>query len=64
MPGSMDGLRLAQAIRNRWPPIDLILTSGVIRLRDTDIPERSVFLLKPYQPEALTGALSGFVAAH
>jgi DNA-binding LytR/AlgR family response regulator len=27
MPGSMDGSRLAKAIRNRWPPIDLITTS-------------------------------------
>src|ERR1700761_5755520 len=25
MPGSMDGLRLIQLIRNRWPPIRLIL---------------------------------------
>ena len=28
MPGSMDGLKLARAIRDRWPPIELILTSG------------------------------------
>jgi CheY-like chemotaxis protein len=28
MPGSMDGLKLARAIRDRWPPIGLILTSG------------------------------------
>jgi CheY-like chemotaxis protein len=28
MPGSMDGIRLARAIRNRWPPIELVLTSG------------------------------------
>ena len=25
MPGSMDGLRLAHAIRNRWPPVELIV---------------------------------------
>ena len=25
MPGSMDGLKLARAIRDRWPPIELIL---------------------------------------
>jgi CheY-like chemotaxis protein len=28
MPGSMDGLRLARAIRDRWPPVELVLTSG------------------------------------
>ena len=24
MPGSMDGLRLAHAIRHRWPPVELV----------------------------------------
>jgi CheY-like chemotaxis protein len=26
MPGSMDGLKLAHAVRNRWPPIKIIVT--------------------------------------
>ena len=30
MPGSMDGLKLSHAIRKRWPPIELILTSGLV----------------------------------
>ena len=33
MPGSMDWVKLAQAIRGRWPPIELILTSGHCRIR-------------------------------
>ena len=29
MPGSMDvGIKLAQAVRSRWPPIKIIATSG------------------------------------
>jgi two-component system, response regulator PdtaR len=28
MPGSMDGLRLARVVRDRWPPVALIITSG------------------------------------
>ena len=28
MPGSMDGLKLARAIRGRWPPIKIVATSG------------------------------------
>src|SRR6202041_48101 len=28
MPGSMDGIKLAQAVRGRWPPIRIIVTSG------------------------------------
>lgn len=35
MPGSMDGLQLAHAIRDRWPPIELILTSGHFHLSIT-----------------------------
>jgi len=64
MPGSMDGLKLARAIRNRWPPIELILTSALPRLRALDLPERGVFLTKPYLPEALMEALHRFDVAH
>eukprot|EP01035_Chromulina_nebulosa_P042709 gene42709-57821_t len=27
MPGSMDGLKLAMAVRDRWPPVKIIVTS-------------------------------------
>jgi len=53
MPGSMDGLRLAHAIRNRWPPVELVLTSGRLRVRNEDMPERGLFLGKPYDPTEL-----------
>ena len=53
MPGSMDGLRLAHAIRSRWPPIELVLTSGLMRVRNEDMPERGLFLRKPYEPGEL-----------
>ena len=29
MPGSMDGLRLAHAVRGRWPPVELLVTSAL-----------------------------------
>ena len=48
MPGSMDGLRLATAVRDRWPPIKIITASGRIRIRDEDLPSGSRFLPKPY----------------
>ncbi|WP_352618747.1 response regulator [Mesorhizobium australicum] len=28
MPGSMDGLKLSAAVRDRWPPIKIVATSG------------------------------------
>jgi CheY-like chemotaxis protein len=48
MPGSMDGLRLAAAVRGRWPPIKIVATSGHYALRDGELPEGSVFMQKPY----------------
>src|SRR3982750_1281587 len=43
MPGSMDGLKLAAAVRDRWPPIELILTSGKYNPDDDCIPDRGPF---------------------
>ena len=28
MPGSMDGLKLARYVRDRWPPVKIMVTSG------------------------------------
>ena len=50
MPGSMDGLKLAVAIRDRWPPIKLIATSGRVALGRDDLPDGGRFLRKPYSP--------------
>ena len=36
MPGSMDELKLARAIRDRWPPIELILTLGHFDVAEGD----------------------------
>ena len=44
MPGSMDGLKLSHAIRKRWPPIELILTSGHFDISDDELPERGRFV--------------------
>jgi len=57
MPGSMDGLKLARAIRGRWPPIKIIATSGRTSLGQTDLPDGGRFLSKPYSPLEVTGVL-------
>jgi CheY-like chemotaxis protein len=57
MPGSMDGLKLARAVRGRWPPIKIVATSGHIHVRETDLPEGGRFLPKPYSPDEVTGML-------
>jgi CheY-like chemotaxis protein len=62
MPGSMDGMKLARAIRGRWPPIGLILTSGRSTIRDDDIPERGRFFAKPYRPADIIETLQQLAA--
>jgi two-component system, response regulator PdtaR len=61
MPGSMDGLKLAHAIRRRWPPIELILTSGDLRVEDDELPERGHFIPKPYRDEEVKDVLRTIV---
>jgi CheY-like chemotaxis protein len=61
IPGSMDGLKLAHAVRGRWPPIKIIATSGRVNLRTDDLPEGGRFLPKPYGPEEIVGTLRELV---
>ena len=57
MPGSMDGLKLARAVRGRWPPIKIVATSGHAHVRESDLPEGGRFLAKPYSPVQVTDVL-------
>ncbi|CAN7411702.1 response regulator [Neorhizobium sp. LjRoot104] len=57
MPGSMNGMKLAAAVRDRWPPIEIIIVSGQVRLSEGDLPERSVFFSKPYDWQKVTATL-------
>ena len=49
MPGSMDGLKLAAAVRDRWPPDHH--HDGTPET--TDMPSESGFIRKPYDPDAM-----------
>jgi len=51
MPVSMDGVRLAHHVRDRWPPIKIIATSGRPGARLGDLPSGSLFFAKPYSPD-------------
>jgi CheY-like chemotaxis protein len=58
MPGSMNGVALAGCIRDRWPPIEIIVTSGRLVADGLNLPTRSVFIPKPYLAQALKEQLS------
>lgn len=57
MPGSMDGLKLARAVFDRWPPIRIIVVSGHRRVEITDIPDGGVFFSKPFSQPALLSSM-------
>ena len=62
MPGGFEGMRLAAMIRDRWPPIELILTSsGSVAPHVDDVPARAVVISKPYRKELLIKTMQRFL---
>ena len=62
MPGGLDGVELAALVRGRWPPIDLILTSGYSSPKDRELPAGSLFFSKPYNEKDVLSAMGKFAA--
>jgi CheY-like chemotaxis protein len=58
MPGSMDGIRLAHYIRDRWPPVKLIVASGKTIVEEGHLPAGARFFAKPYDDGALVEAMT------
>ncbi len=61
MPGSMDGLKLAHAVHERWPSIKIILVSGQLKLTDDDKPVDSRFFRKPLDVKQMTAELQDMI---
>jgi CheY-like chemotaxis protein len=61
MPGSMDGLKLAHAVRKRWPPIKIILVSGQLKLADIDLPADSRFFGKPLEAKVIIAQMRSMI---
>jgi CheY-like chemotaxis protein len=61
MPGSMDGLKLAHTVRDRWPPIEILVVSGRLPPGSSDLPSNGIFLGKPYCGEAVIAGLHSLV---
>lgn len=61
MPGSMDGIRLAACIRDRWPPIEIIVTSGYFSNDQVELPTRGLFFPKPYDQRQVIAAMHRMV---
>lgn len=53
MPGSMDGVKLAHYVRDRFPPTFLIVASGAIKPETADLPLQTMFVSKPFDHKFL-----------
>ena len=61
MPGSMDGLKLSKAVRDRWPPVKIIITSGKSTGAGLPLPD-GVFIPKPYATSVVVTAMQKLLA--
>ena len=58
MPGTMDGIKLSHYIRNRWPPVKLIVASGAAIVEQSGLPLGSRFFSKPYDEHTIIDAIA------
>jgi CheY-like chemotaxis protein len=48
-----DGFALARQVAKDWPEIAIVVASGHIGRREGDLPERAVFITKPFSAEVV-----------
>ncbi len=63
MSGSMDGLKLAHAVRKRWPPIKIVVVSGRARPADCNLPAGSRFFAKPYHGDTMVSEIRSLIGS-
>ncbi|NJR79506.1 response regulator [Sphingomonas sp. 36D10-4-7] len=63
MPRGVRGIEIAAAIRNRWPPIEIVLTAASFAKADLDLPVRAEFYAKPILHAEVVAAMRR-MAAH
>ncbi len=51
MPPGPNGIELAREVRERWPCLEVLVTSG--RVFPAELPEGVVFMAKPWTAESL-----------
>src|SRR6202158_4188765 len=61
MPGSMDGLKLAHTVHERWPPIKIMLVSGQLKPANIDIPADSRFYGKPLEATEMIAEMRNMI---
>jgi CheY-like chemotaxis protein len=62
MPGRMDGLELAAEARRLRPDLGILIASGKREPYEDALPERAVFVSKPYEVPVVALALAALLA--
>lgn len=58
MPGSMNGLDLAEYVATHWPAVRVIIASGVIGIDKARLPEDCAVYPKPYPTNRILADLA------
>lgn len=59
MPGSIDGIDLANWIAGVWPAMKILVTSGK---SPRQLPQTATFMPKPWRPEAVLAHVTNIVS--
>ncbi len=59
LPGTLDGIKLAHHVAERWPPIKILVVSGMFKTELAVLPAGSHFFPKPFNRQHLWQVLSG-----
>jgi CheY-like chemotaxis protein len=62
MPGTMDGIKLCHYVRDRWPPVKLLVVSGQANIAELQLPRGARFLFKPYSNSSVVSAMAELLA--
>lgn len=57
MPGSLDGFSLARVVKQAWPHIGIVVTSGTMAPGPQELPPSALFIPRPYRPAELIAAV-------
>jgi CheY-like chemotaxis protein len=61
LPAGRDGLSLAQQVKEQWPKVLLLITSGGPKVSDESIPHEARFLTKPYSNREVLGHVDAMI---
>ncbi|WP_242121985.1 response regulator [Sphingomonas lacusdianchii] len=64
MPRGVQGIELAAAIRDRWPPIEIILTAATFSRENLSLPVRAEFFAKPFRRSDAVATMQRMMEGH